>query len=401
MDTRGQAPIPAPTGAATMTRDCLDPWTYAEITAAGNIRPCCKFLPLAKLDEAEDVGSVRNNEKFRALREGLLSGKLDPICQECHFRKSVPTATLNRKVTAAARRAGETDLLRPLPITFFRIDINENCNLRCDYCAVSSPTYKGVEMSDAIFERAVGLLGEIDAKAGVHVNGHGETTFHPQWMKMCRAIVGRGFRPRIITNMAKNYTDEEVELLSQFAEIQISLDSDDNELMRKVRKAVRVEHVFETIGRIRAAAKRGNRKPPTINLSVGVYDPSIWTLERFADTMIRLGVTMVDLWPLVEFPHQKLVRSLDRLDAAQKERVREILASVSRKLDLAGVLHDFLGDFHALAPKPNYPRKAVGLAYAYTARYLAGVPDLLARPWRALRPAPAAIVEAAPPQNRK
>ena len=83
---------------------------------------------------------------------------------------------------------------------------------------------------------------------------------------MCRAIVGRGFRPRIITNMAKNYTDEEVELLSQFAEIQVSLDSDDNELMRKVRKAVRVDHVFETIARIRAAARRGKRKAPTINL---------------------------------------------------------------------------------------------------------------------------------------
>ena len=97
--------IHAPADAATMTRDCVDPWTYAEITAAGDIRPCCKFRPLAKLDEVADVGSVRNNEKFRALRQGLLSGNLDPICQECHFRKSVPTAKLNRKVAAAARRA--------------------------------------------------------------------------------------------------------------------------------------------------------------------------------------------------------------------------------------------------------------------------------------------------------
>lgn len=375
MGTPSQAPNqpPAPASAASTTRDCLDPWTYVEIAAGGDIRPCCKFRPLAKLDEASDVGSLRNNEKFRALRQGLLSGKLDPICQKCHFRKSVPTEVLNRKVAAAVRRAGEEDVLKPLPINFFRVDINEKCNLRCDYCMVSSPAYKGVEMQGAIFDRAIALLGGIDPKAEVHVNGHGETTFHPQWMDMCKRIIDRGFRPFIITNLAKNYSDEEVELLARFSEIQVSLDSDDTELMRKVRKAVRVDNIFQTIERIREAARRGKRRAPKFTFSIGIYDPSIWTLESFVDRIIRQGAIGLTFWDLVEYRHQSLVKSLDRLDPQQKIRAREVLARVSRKLDIAGVRYDFAGDFHAMVPKPgplDFVRKGLGFAYSFTTQYL-------------------------------
>ena len=38
--------------------------------------------------------------------------------------------------------------------------------------------------------------------------------------------------------------------------IQVSLDSDDGEMMKRIRKAVQVERVFETIQRIREVAAR-------------------------------------------------------------------------------------------------------------------------------------------------
>ena len=61
-----------------MTRDCLDPWRYLEISADGDLRPCCNFQPLARLD---DGGSARENDAFQALRQSLLSGELQPACQ--------------------------------------------------------------------------------------------------------------------------------------------------------------------------------------------------------------------------------------------------------------------------------------------------------------------------------
>jgi sulfatase maturation enzyme AslB (radical SAM superfamily) len=355
------------------TRDCLDPWNYLEMSADGDLRPCCRFRPLAQLDSG-DVHTLRNNENFRDLRQSLLSGRLQSEWQGCHIRKAVTIDALKRRVAAAAKQVGEEDVLKPQPVRFFRIDINEKCNLRCDYCLVSSPYYNGVEMEDTVFERALALLNEIKPEAHVHVNGHGETTYHKRWMQMCGSIIDRGFRPFIITNLAKNYSDEEVELLSRFSRIQISLDSDDTELMRSIRKPVRVEKIFETMERIRvAAARRGPRRQPEFTFSIGVYDPSIWTLEAFVDRIFRHVSVGLTFWDLVEYEHQRLVKSLDRLDPEQKIRASEILRRISRKLDIAGVRYIFAGDFHGMAPKPgafDFVRRRLGFAYSLARRYV-------------------------------
>jgi MoaA/NifB/PqqE/SkfB family radical SAM enzyme len=244
------------------------------------------------------------------------------------------------------------DPLGPLPIAEVRIDINEKCNLRCDYCAVSSPSYAGVEMKEEVFERVLPLLANEPA-AIVHVNGHGETTFHPKWVAWCRRIVEAGHRPFIITNLAKHYTDAELEMLAEFEFIQVSLDSDDGDMMKRIRKAVQVEKVFETIQRIRETAARGaSSHVPKFSLSIGVYDPSIWTLERFVRRLVDMNISTIAFWDLVEYPHQALVKPLSRLEGRQRKRARQILGRVRARLEVAGIPYRFAGDFHAMVPEP-------------------------------------------------
>lgn len=97
--------------------------------------------------------------------------------------------------------------------------------------------------------------------------------------------------------------------------IQVSLDSDDGEMMKRIRKAVQVEKVFETIQRIReTAARRAPSHAPKFSISGGVYDPSIWTLERFVRRLVDMNVSAITFWDLVEYPHQTLVRPLNRLE---------------------------------------------------------------------------------------
>lgn len=335
-----------------LTRDCLDPWRYLEISAGGDIRPCCNFSPLAKLgDGGAEVNAIRDNEQFRELRESLLSGDLQSPCQRCHIRKMVPVGVLKRRLAKAGRHHSPSGL-EPLQVAELRIDINEKCNLRCDYCAVSSPDYRGVEMDDGLFTRIGKIVGAIGPRAAVHVNGHGETTYHPNWMAMCRAIIDASHRPQIITNLAKNYTDEEIELLAKFSSIQVSLDSNDDELMKKIRKSARTAHVFHTIQRIRDAAARGKNYPtPRMSFSVGIYDPSIWTLESFVDRIIAFGVRNVTFWNLVEMPHQSLVKPLRGLDAPDQVRARGILGNVRRKLEAADINYIFAGDFDAMVKR--------------------------------------------------
>ena len=337
-----------------LTRDCLDPWNYLEISARGEVRPCCNIDSIGRLDsDGHDTRGLRNTDAFRALRESLLSGNLQSPCQRCHIRSTVPVATLKQRIGLAVRDLPSPDPLDPLPIANVRIDINEKCNLRCDYCAVSSPSYAGVEMEETLFERIVPLLAN-EPRAIVHVNGHGETTFHPKWVAWCRRIVEAGRRPYIITNLAKHYTDAELEMLAKFRGIEVSLDSDDGEMMKRIRKAVQVEKVFETIRRIReSAARRASSHVPRFSISIGVYDPSIWTLERFVQRLIDMNIAAITFWDLVEYPHQTLVRPLHRLEDRQRERARQVLGRVRMRLDVAGIPYRFAGDFHSMVPEPS------------------------------------------------
>jgi MoaA/NifB/PqqE/SkfB family radical SAM enzyme len=268
-------------------------------------------------------------------------------------------ATLKRRVEAAVRNLPSPDPLDPLPVAEVRIDINEKCNLRCDYCAVSSPSYAGVEMEEALFERIVPLLAN-EPRANVHVNGHGETTFHPKWVAWCRRIIEAGHRPYIITNLAKQYTDVELEMLAEFRVIQVSLDSDDGEMMKRIRKAVHVEKVFEKIQRIRElASRRASSHVPRFWMSIGVYDPSIWTLERFVRRLVDMNISVITFWDLVEYPHQTLVRRLNRLEGQQREQARQVLGRVRMRLDVAGIPYHFAGDFHSMVPERSLLQRVI------------------------------------------
>jgi MoaA/NifB/PqqE/SkfB family radical SAM enzyme len=341
-------------GPQPLTRDCLDPWNYLEISARGEVRPCCNFDSIGRFDsDGRNIRGLRNTGAFRALRESLLSGNLQSPCQRCHIRNTVPVVTLKQRVEAAVRDVPSPDPLDPLPIAHVRIDINEKCNLRCDYCAVSSPSYAGVEMEEELFERIVPLLAN-EPGAIVHVNGHGETTFHPKWVAWCRRIVEAGHRPCIITNLAKHYTDAELGLLAEFRGIEVSLDSDDSEMMKRIRKTVQVEKVFETIQRIREmTARRASSHVPKFSMSIGVYDPSIWTLERFVGRLVDMNISAITFWDLVEYPHQTLVRPLSRLDDRQRERARQVLGRVRMRLEVAGIPYRFAGDFHSMVPEAS------------------------------------------------
>jgi wyosine [tRNA(Phe)-imidazoG37] synthetase (radical SAM superfamily) len=194
----------------------------------------------------------------------------------------------------------------------------------------------------------------------VHVNGHGETTFHPKWVAWCRRIVEAGHRPFVITNLAKHYTDAELETLAEFQVIQVSLDSDDGEMMKRIRKAVQVEKVFETIRRIREmAAHRASSHVPRFWMSIGVYDPSIWTLERFVQRLVDMNISMITFWDLVEYPHQTLARPLHRLEDRQRARARRVLGRVRTRLEVAKIPYHFAGDFHSMVPQRSLLKRVI------------------------------------------
>jgi hypothetical protein len=115
-----------------------------------------------------------------------------------------------------------------------------------------------------------------------------------------------------------------------------------------------VEKVFETIQRIREmAARHASSHVPKFSMSIGVYDPSIWTLERFVRRLVDMNISAITFWDLVEYPHQTLVKPLSRLEGRQRERARQVLGTVRTRLEVAGIPYRFAGDFHSMVPEPS------------------------------------------------
>nr|WP_253944516.1 radical SAM protein [Pseudogemmobacter hezensis] len=231
--------------------------------------------------------------------------------------------------------------------------MTSNCNLRCTYCPVTHPNYQGRDLAPDRFASVLDVVRLMPKGANIDVNGHGETTFHPNWMDLCGPIVEQGMRPVIISNLAKIYTDDEIALLSKFGTIQVSLDSSDAAMMRRIRKAVTPDRILANINLIRDAAGGGaGAGEPIFSISCGLYNPSVWTLPDFAQWIIDAKIGSVTFWNLVPYEHSKLTTPLISLYGAELERARRNISAARAMLDDAGIACHFAGDFSGSDGKP-------------------------------------------------
>lgn len=330
-----------------MTRNCMDPWNYLEISTDGMVKPCCNIaFPLFHITQLKsDITPFTYN----LFRESLLKGNLRSGCATCHIRPLITIDEFNKSIEVLQKRNLSKTNLSPLPVKNIRIDLTEKCNLRCAYCHVSHPAYKGEDMKDDIFEEVIGHVKDCDPCCKIHINGHGETTFHPNWQKWANELLHLGKRPTIISNLAKNFSDTEINTLAQFREIQISLDSHDEKMMMQIRKAVKPSHVFRQIENINQSAVKQNISPlPIFTFSVGVYYPSIETMPEFMSELAKLKVKSVTFWNLVKHDHNTTTIPLSEFSTQQTILAREKMRSAVQVLKKNNINYEFAGDF--LAP---------------------------------------------------
>jgi hypothetical protein len=70
-----------------MTRDCIDPWSYAKVSASSAVVPCCRAPEaLGFLSEGRTLDEMLNNQEMTEFRRTLLTGKLRNICLTCNIR---------------------------------------------------------------------------------------------------------------------------------------------------------------------------------------------------------------------------------------------------------------------------------------------------------------------------
>ncbi|MHC4844666.1 MAG: SPASM domain-containing protein [Planctomycetota bacterium] len=79
------------------TRDCLDPWKMSFVHADGGVSLCCWSRSIGSINAAT-VNEILEGDAAKAMRRGLLTGRVPVDCVRCPSRSLVPVGDFKKKV---------------------------------------------------------------------------------------------------------------------------------------------------------------------------------------------------------------------------------------------------------------------------------------------------------------
>ena len=79
------------------TRDCLDPWKMSFVHADGGVSLCCWSRSIGSINAAT-VNEILEGAAAKAMRRGLLTGRVPVDCVRCPSRSLVPVGDFKQKV---------------------------------------------------------------------------------------------------------------------------------------------------------------------------------------------------------------------------------------------------------------------------------------------------------------
>lgn len=223
------------------------------------------------------------------------------------------------------------------------VELTTNCNLGCVYCHFAPMSRRGNDASPEVVQQIVAFarIFPIDI---VTLAGDSEITLYPGWTDVATTLLDAGVKLRIISNFSRGlFSDAEIETLSRFSEILVSLDSCDHELMKKVRYRADLRTMATNFERVRAEIVRDGRPFPSLVCNVTLYDRNVGHLDRTAAFAIALGFNKIQVNPFVELeevpggvndlrdnPKAWAIRQVDQLSAAEAVEARRAIAAAER-----------------------------------------------------------------------
>ncbi len=175
------------------------------------------------------------------------------------------------------------------------VELTQVCNLRCIYCGVSDPEDRPIAMNDQVKSRTFDFIHHY-TPASITLNGRGETTFMPNWMKEINALFDQTKgHYALITNLAKNFTDEECDVLSRFQWLTVSLDTTHPDILKALRRKVDIRTFTSNLVRIRAAAIQRGEKPPYVNIHSVISKHSAPHILKLASYAVAIDANQLTL----------------------------------------------------------------------------------------------------------
>ncbi|HXI34434.1 MAG TPA: radical SAM protein [Burkholderiales bacterium] len=245
-----------------------------------------------------------------------------------------------------------SDLLDFVAVDIFGVEFTSVCNLKCVYCDVSAPGYKGRHTAQELLE-AARKIAEEKRPAFMNFTGIGELTTIPQWTEVVAPFLAlAGPTKGLTTNLQKQLDETELATLVKFDEIAISIDTADAELLREIRRKSELRNITTSIARIRAHAIKTGVRQPSLRFNAVVTDRSAPTLFDLCAFAVACGIDRVMLIGLNDtafFVEQAIVRHVRHLPeeafmdfVRQIDRGRELLEAHGKVLTVAADLDAYI-----------------------------------------------------------
>lgn len=233
-------------------------------------------------------------------------------------------------------REVEDLLLSPITDTVF-LELTSRCNLRCTYCAVSQPTYHGIDLPLKGFDNFVEQMRARGVRTVV-MNGHGESTIIKEWEIHAERLADAGFRLHITTNLAKRLRESEIAALSRFERILVSIDTIDPDLLAELRRGANLETILANLEAIQTFASARGREPQVF-ISCTVGDLSAPGILDLVEACLARRIRFFRFGDLAEYAPIEGVtwmRHISNLPPEALDTVRSRFRTALRRIEAEG-----------------------------------------------------------------
>jgi len=273
---------------------------------AGGMMQCCAVGPDTDLGdfiidycnkvEREPDCDPFNSEGLQAVRKGILTGNLRPMCRNCFFteNKLITTEEMNKKVKELLKQKNpdknveEEDLTKLHGYTWMAVSFTNRCNLSCIYCVQSmqkeTNPYLKMEFPYQYAQQTLDLFA-LQGIEKLSTCVEGEATLYKYWYELFSEFHAKypNIHLWMTTNLNRHYTDKELELLASYTRLDVSIDSLDEDIFSKMRVNGRLKLLLENLKLISRKVEQLGVVGPTITLHPVVTDKTWRGLEELAD----------------------------------------------------------------------------------------------------------------------
>ncbi len=355
-----------------LTRWCKFPWSFIQVHAGGMMQ-CCgvaadtdigDFL-LDYCEKNEDERDPLNNEGLRMMREGLLTGNLRPMCRNCYFssKELITTEEFRKRLIAylSSKKPDEdfehADLTKVYALDWVGLSFTNKCNLSCIYCTQSTmkntnPYFK----MDYPYEYAEETLEFFTRGEKIDVFRtcvEGEATLYPHWYEVFSKFHEKHPEIRMVmtTNFNRKFSEEEIDLLSQYYQLDISVESIDPKIYSFFRRNGNLELVLKNVDAVIAHCKNIGRKQPRITFHTVITDKSWSSLRALADYAYARGIGLAlgnyEVRPNTVATKENLIQPVSELPYETQKEIAKILDDIQRDATERGIWGIVQGDIFA------------------------------------------------------